>query len=74
MKTYVLLVRRTYPKGHKREGENTFFVEKIMHSLFNFNGSEGIFFTAKDFEKCCPDCAEKFSLITNFNQLHKRNK
>lgn len=33
MKTYVLLVRRTYPKGHKREGEKTFFVEKIFNEL-----------------------------------------
>jgi len=34
MKTYVLLVSRTYPKGHKRAGEETFFVEKIACALF----------------------------------------
>ena len=33
MKTYVLLVSRTFPKGHKREGEETFFVEKIFNVL-----------------------------------------
>ena len=33
MKTYVLLVSRTFPKGHKREGEQTFFVEKILNEL-----------------------------------------
>lgn len=32
MKTYVLLVSRTYPKGHKREGEPTYFVEKILNN------------------------------------------
>ncbi len=32
MKTYVLLVSRTYPKGHKREGESTYFVEKILNN------------------------------------------
>ncbi len=33
MKTYVLLVSRTFPKGHKMEGEQTFFVEKILNEL-----------------------------------------
>jgi len=33
MKTYVLLVSRTFPKGHKRKGEKTFFVEKIFNEL-----------------------------------------
>lgn len=33
MKTYVLLVSRTFPKGHKREGEETFFVKKILNNL-----------------------------------------
>ena len=30
MKTFVLTVSRTFPKTHKRAGEETFFVEKIF--------------------------------------------
>lgn len=49
MKTYVLLVRRTYPKGHKREGEGTFFVEKILAALgFSYLNDENI----KKFHTC----------------------
>jgi hypothetical protein len=33
MKTHVLLVRRTFPKGHKRAKEETYFVEKILSEL-----------------------------------------
>lgn len=29
MKTYVLTVSRSFPSGHKRAGDHTFFVEKI---------------------------------------------
>ena len=32
MKTHVLLVSRTFPKGHKREGDPTYFVEKILNN------------------------------------------
>lgn len=43
MKTYVLLVSRTFPKGHKREGEGTFFVEKILAALgFSYLNDENI--------------------------------
>lgn len=35
MKTYVLLVRRTFPKGHKREGEETNFEDEINAALNN---------------------------------------
>lgn len=31
MKTYVLIVSRTFPKGHNKEGEQTFFVDKISN-------------------------------------------
>lgn len=55
MKTYVLIVSRTYPKGHKKEEEHTYFVNKIMYTFYKFKGSEGLFFTAKSFEKCFPD-------------------
>ena len=32
MKTHVLLVSRTFPKGHKREGDPTYFVEKTLNN------------------------------------------
>ena len=33
MKTYVLTVSRTFPKTHKRAGEETFFNERILSAL-----------------------------------------
>ena len=33
MKTYVLTVSRTFPKTHKRAGEETFFKERILSAL-----------------------------------------
>jgi hypothetical protein len=33
MKTYVLTVSRTFPKTHKRAGEQTFFPEMILSAL-----------------------------------------
>ena len=49
MKTFVLLVSRTFPKGHKREGEPTFFVEKILAALgFSYLNDENI----KKFHTC----------------------
>lgn len=33
MKTYVLTVSRYFPKTHKRAGEETNFVEKIIHAV-----------------------------------------
>lgn len=49
MKTYVLLVSRTFPKGHKMEGEPTFFVEKILAALgFPYLNDENI----KKFHTC----------------------
>lgn len=34
MKTYVLIVSRTFPKYHKRAGENTNFIDGISCALF----------------------------------------
>lgn len=49
MKTYVLLVSRTFPKRHKMEGEPTFFVEKIFAALgFPYLNDENI----KKFHTC----------------------
>ena len=49
MKTFVLLVSRTFPKGHKMEGEQTFFVEKILAALgFPYLNDENI----KKFHTC----------------------
>ena len=33
MKTYVLIVSRTFPSTHKRKGDETYFVEKILNEL-----------------------------------------
>ena len=38
MKTYVLTVSRVFPSTHKRKGERTNFVCKILHTI-NFNES-----------------------------------
>lgn len=74
MKTHVLTVSRTFPKGHKKEGQSTFFIEKIKYSLFNRKGSEGLFFTAGAFEKCY-DCLEKIHTCrSNYPLWSKRIK
>lgn len=36
MKTYVLTVSRQFPVTHKRKGEPTYFVEKILNQLIPF--------------------------------------
>jgi hypothetical protein len=33
MKTYVLMISRTFPATHQRKGEETFFIEKISTAL-----------------------------------------
>ena len=59
-----LLCDDCYDDEHRDECD----IDSMLNKLHgNYDHNIGTYF-------CCPDCAEKFSLITNFNQLHKRNK
>lgn len=42
MKTYVLTVSRTFPKTHKRAGEQTFFPEMILTALMGYKKGHGL--------------------------------
>ena len=41
MKTFVLTVSKTFPKKHKRSGEETNFIDKIRFALGGWNLSKG---------------------------------
>ena len=40
MKTYVLTVSLTFPKTHKKAGEQTFFKEKLINGLAQLQGED----------------------------------
>ena len=52
MKTYVILLSRQFPKGHKKEGQPTFFKEKFMF------GQQCQFCPPKDRDTNYPECDE----------------
>lgn len=41
MKTYVLMISRTFPATHPRKGEQTYFVDKILKQYSDFNNFLG---------------------------------
>jgi len=41
MKTYVLMISRTFPATHQRKGEFTYFVDKILKQYSDFNNFLG---------------------------------
>lgn len=51
MKTYVLTVSRTFPKTHKRAGELTHFVEKILVGQYDKNEKFYLQDTKADFDR-----------------------
>lgn len=38
MKTYVIILSKTFPKGHPKAGENTHFKEQVQNALLNNAG------------------------------------
>lgn len=52
MKTYVITLSRKFPKGHRKEGEPTFFKEKFMF------GQQCQFCPPKDMNTNYPECDE----------------
>jgi len=38
MKTYVIILSKTFPKGHPKAGENTYFKEQVQNALLNNAG------------------------------------
>lgn len=52
MKTYVITLSRKFPKGHRKEGEPTFFKEKFML------GQQCQFCPPKDRDTNYPECDE----------------
>lgn len=75
MKTYIIMLSRKFPKGHRKEGKPTFFKEKFLF------GQQCQFCSPKDINADNPECdtclrncfPEKYHTIrANYNLWAKR--